>query len=99
MVSMPSLASLEYNIERDRPSYRGVPADEIEMFSTRAGIRVFVPDEPGMDAGEISEPGISRLKARLRLMAEDDALPSFAFHGVYSSAHTNGDFGAGVSQR
>lgn len=87
MHSQSSLASVEFNPERGRPSYRGVPLDELELYHARAGIRVFVPEEPGLDPGEISEPGISRLKARLRLMAADEALANFAFHTTVDRTH------------
>jgi hypothetical protein len=73
---------VEYDLERGRPSYRGVPVDELDLFSGRSGIRVFVPDEPGMDAGQISERGIARLKARLGVMAKDHSVASFAFQSV-----------------
>jgi hypothetical protein len=82
MVPMPSLASLEYSPERGRPSYRGIPVDELELFNTRAGVRVFLPDEPGMDAGEISDPGISRLKACVRQLAAHHALDEFTSAGT-----------------
>lgn len=82
MRSLASLASVEYDIERGRPSYRGVPLDELDLFSNRSGIRVFVLDDPGMDAGEISERGIARLKARLDVMAKDHRVASFSFKSV-----------------
>jgi len=82
MAPMPSLASLEYSPERGRPSYRGIQIDELEQFKPRAGVRVFVPDEPGMGAGEISDPGISRLKARVRLLAANHALDGFTAAGT-----------------
>lgn len=70
MAPMPSLASLEYNPDRGGPSYRGVPADEVELFNTHAAIRLFVPDVPGMDAGAISAPGIHRLQERFQHLCQ-----------------------------
>jgi hypothetical protein len=72
MALTTSLASVEYTPDRGGASFRGVPADQVEQFST-AAIRLFVPDVPGMDAGTISASGISRLRARLQHLSQDVA--------------------------
>lgn len=71
MAPTPSLVSLEYSPNHGGPSYRGVPADEVERSTTRAAIRLFVPDVPGMEAGAISAPGIHRLQERFQHLCQD----------------------------